>query len=64
MDTPASETTRTVATVYSQSDILEQEVYLVERLDRAEPGDQLFHLKARAGRGGPTASPSTWPRRR
>ena len=33
-----------VSTVYSQSDILEQEVYLVERLDQ-DRGDQLFHLK-------------------
>lgn len=38
------ETTKVVSTVYSQSDILEQEVYLVERLD-SERGDQLFHLK-------------------
>ncbi|KAL4433463.1 hypothetical protein ABPG77_010316 [Micractinium sp. CCAP 211/92] len=40
-----SETTRVVSTVFSQSEILEQEVYLVERLE-ADKGDQLFHLKA------------------
>ncbi|PSC69479.1 vacuolar sorting-associated 45-like protein [Micractinium conductrix] len=40
-----SETTRVVSTVFSQSEILEQEVYLVERLD-GESGEQLFHLKA------------------
>ena len=39
-----SETTRVVSTVFSQSEILEQEVYLVERLD-GESGEQLFHLK-------------------
>jgi hypothetical protein len=39
------ETTKVVSTVYSQSDILEQEVYLVEKLD-VEKGDQLFHMKA------------------
>ncbi|KAK9839536.1 hypothetical protein WJX81_008245 [Elliptochloris bilobata] len=40
-----ADTTTSVSTVYSQSEILEQEVYLVERLD-ADKGDQLFHLKA------------------
>ena len=45
-----ADTTRSVSTVYSQSEILEQEVYLVERLD-ADKGEQLFHLKV----GGPTA---------
>ena len=39
-----AETTQIVSTVYSQSEILEQEVYLVERLD-AESNDQLLHLK-------------------
>ena len=39
-----ADTTRIVSTVYSQSEILEQEVYLVERLD-ADPGEQLLHLK-------------------
>jgi vacuolar protein sorting-associated protein 45 len=39
------DTTHIVSTVYSQNEILEQEVYLVERL-AAERGDQLFHLKA------------------
>ena len=39
-----SETTRIVSTVYSQSEILEQEVYLVEKLD-SDPGEQLLHLK-------------------
>ena len=38
------DTTRIVSTVYSQSEILEQEVYLVERLD-TDPGEQLLHLK-------------------
>lgn len=41
-----ADTTRVVSTVFSQSEILEQEVYLVERLDEGR-GDQLFHLKAR-----------------
>ena len=41
-----SETTRIVSTVYSQSEILEQEVYLVEKLD-SDPGEQLLHLKVR-----------------
>lgn len=39
-----ADTTRIVSTVYSQSEILEHEVYLVERLD-ADRRDQLFHLK-------------------
>ncbi len=39
-----ADTTRIVSTVYSQSEILEQEVYLVERLD-ADRRDHLFHLK-------------------
>ena len=38
------ETTSIVSMVYSQSEILEQEVYLVEKL-QAEGGEQLFHLK-------------------
>lgn len=38
------ETTKIVSTVYSQSEILEHEVYLVERLD-ADRGEQLFHMK-------------------
>ncbi len=41
-----AETTRIVSTVYSQSEILEQEVYLVEKLD-SDPGEQLLHLKVR-----------------
>ncbi len=41
-----SETTRVVSTVFSQSEILEQEVYLVERLE-ADKGDQLFDLNVR-----------------
>ena len=41
-----SETTRIVSTVYSQSEILEHEVYLVEKLD-SDPGEQLLHLKVR-----------------
>ena len=47
-----ADTTRSVSTVYSQSEILEQEVYLVERLD-ADKGEQLFHLKVRAPYQGP-----------
>ena len=43
-----ADTTRSVSTVYSQSEILEQEVYLVERLD-ADKGEQLFHLKVMHG---------------
>lgn len=38
------ETTRIVSTVYSQSEILEQEVFLVQRLG-TDKLDQLFHLK-------------------
>ena len=45
-----ADTTRIVSTVYSQSEILEQEVYLVERLD-ADRRDQLFHLKVSRGTG-------------
>ena len=45
-----ADTTRIVSTVYSQSEILEQEVYLVERLD-ADRRDQLFHLKVTGGIG-------------
>lgn len=41
-----AETTRVVSTVFSQSELLEQEVFLVERLE-ADRGDQLFHLKVR-----------------
>ena len=48
-----ADTTRSVSTVYSQSEILEQEVYLVERLE-ADKGEQLFHLKV----GGPTQRPA------
>jgi len=40
------ETTSIVSTVYSQSEVLDQEVYLVERIDGDTRGDQLFHLKA------------------
>jgi hypothetical protein len=55
------DTTRVVSTVFSQSEILEQEVYLVEKLE-AEKGDQLFHLKVGAGgcRGGPAGSRGCW----
>lgn len=55
-----SETTRIVSTVYSQSEILEQEVYLVEKLD-SDPGEQLLHLKVRTQRPSiaVTQSPST-----
>ena len=41
-----SETMRSVSTALSQSDILEQEVYLVERIDGEERHDHLQHLKA------------------
>lgn len=40
-----SETTQAVSMVYSQSEILEQEVFLVEKLE-ANSGEQLLHLKA------------------
>ena len=40
-----AETTAIVSTVYSQSEILEREVFLVQRLD-IDRGEQLFHLKA------------------
>ena len=39
-----AETTAIVSTVYSQSEILEKEVFLVQRLD-IDRGEQLFHLK-------------------
>ena len=42
-----SDTTRIVSTVYSQSEILEHEVYLVERLD-GDQKEQLLHLKVQA----------------
>lgn len=35
-----------MSTVYSQSEILEREVFLVQGLD-VDRGEQLFHLKAR-----------------
>lgn len=38
------DTTKMVSMVYSQSEILEQEVFLVEKLD-TRGGEQLFHLK-------------------
>ena len=38
------ETTKVVSLVYSQSEILEQEVYLVEKLD-TERSERLTHLK-------------------
>lgn len=41
-----AETTRIVSTALSQSDILEHEVYLVERMDADKRGDQLLHLRA------------------
>jgi vacuolar protein sorting-associated protein 45 len=55
------DTTRVVSTVFSQSEILEQEVYLVEKLE-AEKGDQLFHLKVGAGgcRGRPAGPRGMW----
>ena len=49
------DTTRVVSTVFSQSEILEQEVYLVEKLE-ADKGDQLFHLKVGAAGGRPAGT--------
>lgn len=40
------ETARLVSLVYSQSEVLAQEVYLVDRIDK-EGRDQLMHLKVR-----------------
>ena len=40
------DTTKVVSLVYSQSEILEQEVYLVEKLD-SERSERLTHLKVR-----------------
>lgn len=40
------ETTRIVSAVYSQTDILEQDVYLVERLDN-DSSEPLKHMKVR-----------------
>ena len=45
-----AETTRIMSLVSTQSEILEQEVYLVEKLD-AEMREQLFHLKASSQQG-------------
>lgn len=41
-----NDTTQAVSMVYSQSEILEQEVFLVEKLE-AHSGERLLHLKAR-----------------
>ena len=41
-----ADTTRAVSTALSQSDILEQEVYLVERIDAEDKKEALPHLKA------------------
>ena len=41
-----ADTNRTVSTVLSQSDILDQEVYLVERIDDETRREALRHLKA------------------
>ena len=41
-----NDTTQAVSMVYSQSEILEQEVFLVEKLE-AHSGERLFHLKVR-----------------
>jgi vacuolar protein sorting-associated protein 45 len=41
-----AETMRSVSTALSQSDILEQEVYLVQRIDSEEKREHLPHLKA------------------
>ena len=42
-----NETTQSVSMVYSQSEILEQEVFLVEKLE-AQSKERLLHLKASA----------------
>mmetsp|Transcript_24944 Transcript_24944/g.77018 ORF Transcript_24944/g.77018 Transcript_24944/m.77018 type:complete len:576 (-) Transcript_24944:354-2081(-) len=39
-------TTRTVSTVYSQTQILERDVFLVERLEQAAKHESMKHLKA------------------
>lgn len=44
-----ADTTDLVSMVYSQSEILEHEVFLVEKLDTTK-GEQLPHLAARAQR--------------
>jgi len=41
-----NETTKTVATVYSQTQILERDVYLVERLEQTSRHEIMKHLKA------------------
>lgn len=41
-----ADTNRTVSTVLSQSDVLDQEVYLVERIDDEARREALPHLKA------------------
>ena len=43
-----AETTKIVSAVYSQSEILDNEVYLVERLD-TETSEQLLHMKVMKG---------------
>lgn len=39
-------TTKTVSTVYSQTQILQKDVYLVERLEQAAQHEPMKHLKA------------------
>ena len=39
-------TTKTVAMVYSQTEILDRDIYLVERLDQAQNHEVMKHLKA------------------
>ena len=48
------DTTKVVSLVYSQSEILEQEVYLVEKLD-SERTERLLHLKVLHGLCGAAA---------
>jgi vacuolar protein sorting-associated protein 45 len=43
-----AETTKTVANVYSQTEILERDVFLVERLDQTRSHEPMHHLKAAA----------------
>ena len=43
-----AETTKTVANVYSQTEILDRDVFLVERLDQARGHEPMRHLKAAA----------------
>lgn len=39
-------TTKTISTVYSQTQILQRDIFLVERLDQAAQHESMKHLKA------------------